>query len=69
MAAFDPKRSFGDFDQLWISTDSLIEELSEATTPRIQTTAMQSISMSNGPGKHGTHRKMRAGDSLGKYLA
>ena len=31
-----------------------------------QSTAMQSISMSNGPGKGATHRKMRAGEPSGK---
>jgi signal peptidase II len=31
-----------------------------------QRTAMQSISMSNGPGKGATHKKMRAGDPSGK---
>jgi hypothetical protein len=37
--------------------------------PLLQITAMQSTSISNGPGHEGTCKKMRAGASAGKYRA
>jgi hypothetical protein len=35
--------------------------------PRVQSTATQSISTSNGPGQDGTCTKIRAGESSAKY--